>query len=149
MPNPHSFLASTDCGDRDTGRLLTAASRIAVNFDERFLQTAYYCAAEVIRLRQLGGRPIPDELRRHYAQAHAAITRMSDSGHENGAAAAQSAQQDEPDELITARQAATILRITKRQAQRLGPDLEGQIVDGRWLFRRSIVENYAHARGIR
>jgi hypothetical protein len=48
-------------------------------------------------------------------------------------------------ELISAREAATILELCKRQAQRLGPEL-GDFVDGRWVFPRSAVEEYANGR---
>jgi hypothetical protein len=50
-------------------------------------------------------------------------------------------------ELITAREAATILGCSRCHAQRLTADLDGQIVDGRWLFRRDLVTDYAQQKG--
>ena len=51
----------------------------------------------------------------------------------------------EPDELITAAQAAAIIRRSKRHAQRIATSLDGRIVCGRWLFNRQAVLEYAEA----
>lgn len=49
-------------------------------------------------------------------------------------------------ELISAREAATILNRSKRQVHRLAADLDGEIVDGRWLFDKQTVAAYAEGR---
>jgi hypothetical protein len=49
--------------------------------------------------------------------------------------------------LITAREAAAILGLSKRQVQRLAADLDGsQLICGRWLFEASAVTEYAAER---
>jgi hypothetical protein len=53
----------------------------------------------------------------------------------------------EPEKLITARKAATILDLSKRQIHRLAADLDGRIVGGRWLFDLGTVTEYAEERG--
>jgi hypothetical protein len=102
------------------------------------LEAAYHCAAEVIRRRCRTGEPIPERLRRHYNQLDLEM-RLSVSGH----GSSWDTRQLEHDTSITARQAADILGCSKRQAQRLAPDLDGQIVDGRWLFKLKNVMEYA------
>lgn len=113
-----------------------------MNFDADDIEIAFYCAAAAIRSRQVKEQPIPEQLHRHYDRLYVAIRCMSHSGHENDGQPSQS----EPDELITARQAATMLELTKRQVLRLAPDLDGRIIDGRWLFPRSSVETAASER---
>lgn len=103
---------------------------------------AYYCAAALVRARQRTGEPIPQWLRQHYDRLDAQV-RVSRPGHESGSDTGQS----EPDELISAREAAMIIGCSKRQVQRLASDLDGaRIVDGRWLFRRDAVQDYAEGR---
>ncbi|CPR11950.1 hypothetical protein BN971_03243 [Mycobacterium bohemicum DSM 44277] len=50
------------------------------------------------------------------------------------------------DELITAKEAAEVLGLSKRQCQRIAADLGGRIVGGRWLFGRAAVSEYAEGR---
>jgi hypothetical protein len=104
-------------------------------------RAALYCAAAVIRARQRSGQPIPDWLRQHHAQIEAEFG-MSRSGHETPTTAGQLEQ----DELITAKEAAEVLGCTKRQCQRIAPDLNGQLIGGRWLFNRSAVVEYAEGK---
>jgi hypothetical protein len=110
-----------------------------VNADKH-LRANFYCAAEVLRSRQRTGEPVPAWLRQHHRQLDTAF-RMSQSGHENCSDAGQ--LEKEKDVLITAREAAELLRKSKRQCQRLASDLGGQIVGGRWLFSRAAVVEYA------
>jgi hypothetical protein len=105
-------------------------------------RAAAYCAAALIRDRQLRGQPVPDWLRRHLARCEAAIA-MPRSGHEFDCASSQL----NPDDLIDAREAARMLGISKRQAQRLGHDLNGLIIGGRWVYRKATVLEYAEAKG--
>jgi hypothetical protein len=114
-----------------------------MNFDADDLEIAYWCAAVAIQSRRENRKPIPDELRRHHNRLDLAIKCMSDPGHEID----QEPSQLEPDELITTQEMATTLNCSQRQAQRLAErDLDGQLVGGRWLCRRSIVETYAQGR---
>jgi hypothetical protein len=117
---------------------------------------AYYCVAAVIRGRQRTGEPIPEWLRRHFEQLDAVIrdgssdsaARASRSGHELSDHATQlECDGSTSSELIGAREAAEILGLSKRQVQRLAGDLDGQVVGGRWLYKRTIVCEYAEARG--
>jgi len=107
------------------------------DFDE--LRAAYYCAAEVLRTRNLSGQPIPLWLRRHYAKLDTGIRSMSESGHESDC----DSTQLETDGLITAREAAVMLGRSKRQVQRIAADLGGQNIAGRWLFNPAAVREYA------
>jgi hypothetical protein len=104
-------------------------------------RAAVYCASAIVRDRQLRGQPVPDWLRRHLARCEAALVK-SRSRHEFDRASSQL----DPDDLIDAREAALMLGIGKRQAQRLGHDLDGLIVGGRWVFRKSTVAEYAEAK---
>jgi hypothetical protein len=107
------------------------------------VQAAYYCAAALIRSRRRTGEPIPDWLRQHHAQLDAEIrASMSRSGHESACGQGQLRQE----ELISAREAAEILSISKRQAQRLACDLDGRIVGARWLFKKATVIEYAEGK---
>lgn len=107
------------------------------------LRAAYYCAAEVVRRRQLVGQPIPEWLHRHFDQLDAEV-RLSRSGQEFDIAVGQLAHSGPTSpSLISAHEAAQILGISKRQVQRLAADLDGQLIGGRWLFERETVETYA------
>lgn len=99
----------------------------------------YYLIGAALRERELHQRHVTPCLRRLFDRAE---TAMSDSGHESGC----EAQQSEPDVPITAREAADILGLSKRQCQRLAADLDGQLVDGRWQFSRAAVVEYAKER---
>jgi hypothetical protein len=70
-----------------------------------------------------------------------ALTAMSDGGHELIGAAGRLGQ-----ELIDTEQAADILGCTARHIRRLTRDLDGQHIAGRWVFMRSVVEEYQEAR---
>ena len=66
--------------------------------------------------------------------------RASQSGHDFGCGGEQS------DLWMSAREAAVELQLSKRQVTRLAGDLDGEIIDGRWIFRRSAVTAYAKGR---
>jgi hypothetical protein len=102
---------------------------------------AAYCAAELIRDRQRRGQPVPEWLRRHLARCEAAVA-VSRSGHEiNG-----DTSQLDRDDLIDAQEAARMIGISKRQAQRLAHDICGLLIGGRWVFNKATVAEYAEAR---
>jgi len=48
----------------------------------------------------------------------------------------------EQEELIGAREAATILGLSKRQVQRIAHSLDGRLAAGRWVFDRNAVQAY-------
>jgi hypothetical protein len=117
-----------------------------VNLPADDIRAAYYCAAAVIRSRQRTGAPIPDWLRRHFDQLDTEIraSSMSRSGHQfNDAVRELASGLTSP---IGADEAAQILGISKRQAQRLAADLGARLVGGRWLFERDVVDDYAEGR---
>jgi len=76
-----------------------------------------------------------------YMQKLAAELAMSELGHQSDTDPAEL----EHDELITAAQAAAILRRSKRQVQRIATSLDDQIICGRWLFNLQTVLEYAEA----
>lgn len=107
--------------------------------DDELVRSAYYCADRELRARRRARLPIPASLHRLHQHLGLAIRCASQLGQETATAAAGL-------ELISAQQAAQLLGLSKRQAQRLAADLDGEIVGGRWLFRRSVVEQYANER---
>jgi hypothetical protein len=110
--------------------------------DERHWRAAVYCASGLIRDRQLRGEPVPSWLRQHHAQCESALAALSRSGHQIDRAPAQLKQ-----EMITAQEAADMLGCSKRQAQRLASDLDGQLVGGHvWVFSRAAVVEYAEGK---
>lgn len=113
--------------------------------DGEDLEAAYYCAREVWGSRKLKGQPIPSWLVVHYRRLDTAV-RMSRSGHEKpcGAEESSSARSyaDANGQQISAREASVILGLSKRQTRRIATSLGGQLVDGRWVFRRSDVIEY-------
>lgn len=108
--------------------------------DEMFVLCAYRCVSEVLRSRHLVGTPVPAWLREHFRRLDTEI-RMSRSRHENGGESGDSVT------LIGSSTAGEILDLSTRQVQRIAEDLGGHAVDGRWVFNRAAVENYARTRG--
>ncbi|MEZ0382170.1 helix-turn-helix domain-containing protein [Mycobacterium sp. pW045] len=112
-----------------------------VQLNETEVQACYYGLAHFMRQQRIRQRPVPRSVELLYRRIDAAIrTPVSDSGHQISAVPTQS------DVWITAREAADILGVSKRQAQRLHADLDGQLIGGRWLFKRETVQEYAHER---
>lgn len=98
---------------------------------------ALYCARQVAIWHNRQGH-LPRWLAEHLRRCEQAASRP---GHETGTAA----EQSEPVR-ISAREAATILGVSKRHTIRLAADLDGQLVGGRWLFNPTIVTTYATAK---
>ncbi|UGQ58967.1 hypothetical protein LSF60_05495 [Rhodococcus pyridinivorans] len=68
---------------------------------------------------------------------------LSDSRHDDTTSAL--VQQDSSQHIGT-KEAAAMLGVTQRQAQRLAPTLEGRrLASGAWVFDRDTVAAYAHA----
>lgn len=108
------------------------------------LRAALYCCAALLRARQHNGEPIPRWLWTHFERLDAAVRTppQSEPGHESSAPG----EQSQSKKLIDAREAATILGCSPRQARRLAPDLDGQLIGDRWLFHRDVVTEYADER---
>jgi hypothetical protein len=101
------------------------------------VRAAYYCVAEVIRLRQLGGIPVPDWLRRHYNHLDAEV-RVSHTRQESEGSRTYSES-----DLIGTGEAADMLGWNIRKVQRLAADLGGRRVAGRLVFSSFEVHEYA------
>jgi hypothetical protein len=111
------------------------------------LQLNYYCAAEVIRTRVLGGRPIPRWLHDHYRRLDARIVsrpgREIGIDDENARELFQRVECAQNQDLISAAEAALIIGCSKRQATRIAVELGGRIIGGRWMFDRETVLQHA------
>ena len=130
---------------KDIASPVSSSRRDAVpdwNLTGTDLRAACYCAAEVIRSRQLHGQPVPGWLRKHLGRCEAALGAMARSRHTLPGLGSQSKET----ELIDAREAAMLLGCSKRTIHRLAADLDGEIVFGRWLFSRDAVTEYAERR---
>jgi hypothetical protein len=112
-----------------------------MTLDDATVRTAFYCCSEVLRRRIRCGEPVPQWLKDHHAHLYNAVV-LSRPGHRPGAVEPEL----KAEKLIGAREAADILGMSKRQVQRLAADLDGQIIDGRWLFKERTVLTYAEAR---
>jgi hypothetical protein len=107
--------------------------------NDRELKLLLYCAAEEKRARENGKCPVQKwngELIRR-VELELAVSR---SGHESDCDA------EESDAWLSAREAATQLGLSKRQTTRLAADLDGRIIDGRWIFSADAVTEYAKGR---
>jgi hypothetical protein len=113
-----------------------------MNLTECDLQVALRCVSELLDTRRLLGAPIPAWLVEHHRRVAAAYRGiMSTVGQGTVTDTAQSGH-----EFISARQAADIIGLSRRQIQRIGADLDGRIVDGRWLYPLNTVREYAEGR---
>jgi hypothetical protein len=110
------------------------------------LEAALYCAAEVVRSRQQGGRPVPGWLRHHLARREREF-QMSQLRRENDCDSGQDGQSSDDDWMGNA-DVAEYLHLSTRQVQRLrkAGKLVGVQVSGGWIFRRSTVIEYARRR---
>lgn len=103
------------------------------------LRAAYHTAAEVIRGRQRTGEPIPQWLRAHFERLDTEIRGMSRPRHKIPGIGW---CQPQLDEWIGVRETAEILKLSKRQVQRIASDLGGQLISGRWIFNRDTVTEH-------
>jgi hypothetical protein len=111
-----------------------------VNSDDRS-RASLYCAAEVIRCRQLAGQPIPGWLRRHHARLKS--EHLPGSGHEIACGDDQLRQLSR-DEWMGTADVSRHLGLSPRQVRRLGIErkLGAQRVSGGWIFSRISVIEY-------
>lgn len=105
-------------------------------------RASIYIVSALIRQRQLAGVPIPAWMRHHQARCE---KHLAQSRQENGLSGAE-LEHDDDDERIGAAAAAGILGCSKRHVQRHAADLEGRLIGGAWVFRRSVVEDFMHGR---
>jgi hypothetical protein len=105
------------------------------------LRASLYCAAEVIRCRQLAGQPVPEWLRRHHARLKG--EHLSGSGHEIACGDHQLRQLSR-DEWMGTADVSRDLGLSPRQVRRLGIDrkLDAQRISGGWIFSRASVIAY-------
>ena len=113
------------------------AASVKLNSDG--VRAAYYCSAWVCRSLKENRRPIPDWLQSHFDRLDSEV-RMSRARQEKRGVEPSS---EEEETWIGSPDAAQILGWSKRQVQRHAKELAGQIVGGRWLFRESLVVEFA------
>lgn len=111
------------------------------------LRCAYQCAAEVIRQRRLVGAPIPKWLRLHYRSLERQLRLSLVVSQLGPDTATGSVSLEVAPQLISAREAAAILGVSRRHITRIANTLDGTFVDGRWLFNRDTVTEYKHNLG--
>jgi hypothetical protein len=110
-------------------------------FSHHDVQLIRYAVCDVVARRRLHRNPMPpgmDALEQRLRQPM-----MSANGHDLGGAPAELKQNT----LIGAVEAATLLGCSARHVRRIASDLEGQRVEGQWVFRRQDVAAYADAKG--
>lgn len=100
------------------------------------IRAAYWCAASVIRGRELHNHEVPPPVRALFNRLDAEV-RLSRTRHESSSDRPQSEQ-----DLIGVAEAAAILGWSVRKVQRLASDLDGEMVACRWIFSRSTVNEY-------
>ncbi len=105
---------------------------------------AYYLASVGLRAVRRGTTPIPSRFLLLQAElaAAAAEVRASATGHNDGAPVAPQPHSTREDTIGTT-EAASILRLSNRQVQRLAADLDGRLIGGCWCFDRLAVASYA------
>jgi hypothetical protein len=108
-----------------------------VNLNADDLEVAYYVFSRFINGRLAAGKALPAAVRPLFTR----IELMSVTGHESDSGAEQLV-----DELIGTMEVARILNCDPRQVRRLANDLDGRQVNGRWVFTKSVVEQYEESR---
>ncbi|WP_141213961.1 helix-turn-helix domain-containing protein [Mycobacterium marinum] len=104
-------------------------------------EAALYCAMELIDRRRRAGVPVPSWMIR-LAHRLDLTSALSPRGHEIDSGS----ESLESDLLVGSREAADILGLSTRQVRRLAPDLDGEAIGGRIVFKRSTVIEYAEGR---
>ncbi|GJO37411.1 hypothetical protein NJB1604_02150 [Mycobacterium marinum] len=104
-------------------------------------EQALYCVNELVDRRRRAGITVPHWMTHlgNRLDIASLTSEMSPTGHEFGSDSAPL----ESDLLVGSREAAGILGLSTRQVRRLAPDLNGEIIGGRIVFRRSTVTEYA------
>jgi hypothetical protein len=110
--------------------------------DARLFALALFCAEQELKARRAGKPPGPQPWNAELVRALELETATSGLGHPSDAAESDS----EATEWVSTREAAVLLGLSKRQAQRLAADLDGRIIGGRWVFPLTAVAEYAEGR---
>lgn len=117
------------------------------------VQAAVYCASEVVRSRVLKGQPVPRWLAAHHREMEARWSRLRQEIACGGKASDDQhvvwirSAPDRHEVWIGVREAGRILGRSQRQVQRTAVSLGGERVGGRWLFRRTDIEQHAEVMG--
>ena len=104
-------------------------------------EAALYCVTELVDRRHRAGVPVPAWMIALSRKLNLASI-MSADGHETGCDETQLQQ----DKLIGTTEAGKILHLHPRQVRRLAADLDGEQLNGAWIFKHSTVTEYAHER---
>lgn len=113
-----------------------------MNLTEAETRQVLYCCAELLRQRTAGQYPGPQPWLTRLVRRLELELAVSESGHESGCGG----EPLEAEHWISAREAANILGLSKRQTQRLATDLDGRLIDARWVFPLTAVNDYAEAK---
>jgi hypothetical protein len=108
-----------------------------MNLDNGDLEVAYYVFSRFINGRLAAGKSLPAAVLPLFRR----IELMSVTGHENDSAAEQLDQ-----ELMGTAEVAGILNCDPRHVRRLTKDLDGRRINGRWVFIKSVVQQYEESR---
>lgn len=100
----------------------------------------FYCVVELIDRRRRNGVPVPGWMAQLGQRLNLASLSATGTEFDSGSGSLTT------DHLIGSVEAAAILGISPRMAQRLATDLDGEKVSGRWTFRRSTVIEYAEGK---
>lgn len=116
-----------------------------MNLTKAETRQVLYCCAELLRQRTAGKYPGPQPWLTRLVRRLELELAVSESGHESGC----SEEELNAEHLISAREAANILGLSKRQTQRLATDLDGRLIGARWVFPLQCVTEYAEAKNAR
>jgi hypothetical protein len=108
-----------------------------VHLNAEDLEVAYYVFARFINGRLAAGKTLPAPVRPLFKR----IELMSVTGHES-----ESDTRELEEELIGTAEVADILNCDPRHVRRLTNDLDGRQINGRWVFTKSVVEQYEEQR---
>lgn len=117
---------------------MTDAAPIAIALTEDQVEAALYAISGFVDRRRLENRPVPREV----SALHQRLAIASECGSE---IPSDSGQLDD-DDFIGTSEAATILRCSTRWVTTIHTDLGGELVGGRYLYRRQTVTEYAAAK---
>jgi hypothetical protein len=113
-----------------------------VSLTVRLLSLALYCAQQELDARRNG--KVPGVLPWNAELVHALeleVVAMSDPGHGSVCTGTELTH----DVHLSAREVAEVLGCTDRQVRRIANDLDGEFVDGRWIFPQAAVREYVEA----
>lgn len=99
-----------------------------------------YATRDLVTRRTLGGQPIPKGM-------HTLLSGLIAATHSADGSEYRTAEpQLDAEELIDSVGAAQILNCSTRWVRAIHNDIDGRNINGRWIFRRQTVVDYAHER---